>query len=185
MDPGTTTDAQPVPSPQPQAPPEPTSTPEPRASALPPPPPQFAEPGDAWVQPPKLAGQLSPAWRLAFCIGWAIVIAGIAAVWETSRVVGLSTWWLGPDAEPRLLVFQLLPFYGPIVVMIAAISNWRFVPYLGIAVAIAGGVIAIGDLGRVQWIAVVELVLAGGALCISVASLAGMYRRVGDTDPVS
>jgi hypothetical protein len=30
----------------------------------------------------------------------------------------------------------------------------------------------------VKWIAVVELVLAGAALCISCASLAGMYRRV-------
>ncbi len=175
MDPGTTADAQPVPSPEPEQ----------RVSALPPPPPAFAQPGDAWVQPTKLAGQLSPGWRLAFGLGWAIVIAGLAAVWETSRVIGLSTWWLGPDAEPRLLLFELLPFYGPIVVMIAAISNWRYSPYLGIAVALVGAAIGLGDLGRVRWIAVVELVLAGGALCISVASLAGMYRRMGDARSVS
>ena len=114
-----------------------------------------------------------------------MIIAGIAAVWESSRVIGLSTWWLGPDAEPRLLVFQLIPFYGPIVVMIAAISNWRYAPYLGIAVAVVGAAIGLGDLDRVRWIAVVELVLAGGALCISVASLAGMYRPIGDADAVS
>ncbi len=100
-------------------------------------------------------------------------------------MIGLSTWWLGADAEPRLLVIQLLPFYGPLVVMVAAISNWRYSPYLGIAVAVVGAAIGLGDLGRVRWIAVVELVLAGGALCISVASLAGMYRPVRNGEPVS
>ena len=177
MDPGTTTDAQPV---------QPSS--ESRPSTLPPPPPPVPESGDAaapWVQPPRLAGQLTPGWRLAFGLGWALVVVGTAAVWEASRVIGLSTWWLGPDAEPRLLLFQLLPFYGPLIVTIAAISNWRYAPYLGIGVAAVAAAIGIGDLGRVRWIATVELVLAGAALCISVAALAGMYRRVGDADPVS
>jgi hypothetical protein len=124
-------------------------------------------------------------WRLAFGIGWAAIIACQAAVWESSRVIGLSTWWLGSDAEPRLLLFQLLPFYGPVLVTVAAFNNWRYSPYLGIAVAVTGAAIGFGDLGRVRWIAVVELVVAGAALCISVASLAGMYRPVKTADSVS
>jgi hypothetical protein len=177
MDPGMTTDAQPVPL-----------SSEPRKSTLPPPPPPMLEAGDAagpWAQPRRLPGQLSPGWRLTFGLGWALVVVGTAVVWEASRVIGLSTWWLGPDAEPRLVLFQLLPFYGPIIVTIAAISNWRYAPYLGIGVAAVAAAIGIGDLGRVRWIATVELVLAGAALCISVAALAGMYRRVGEADPVS
>jgi hypothetical protein len=173
MDAGATTDAEPGP-------------PEPRPSSLPPPPPPFAESGDAtpeWIRPPKLVGQLSPGWRLAFGLGWAAVVAGTAAVWESSRVIGLSTWWLGPDAEPRLVLFQLLPFYGPLVVTIAAISNWRYAPYLGIASAVGAAAIGAGDLGRVRWIAVVELVLGAAALCISVAALAGMYRPAGNREP--
>jgi hypothetical protein len=133
--------------------------------------------------PPKRAGQLSPGWRLAFGMGWAAIIVGHVAVWESSRVIGLSTWWLGADAEPRLLLIQLLPFYGPLLVTAAAISNWRFSPYLGIGVAGVSAAIGAGDLGRVRWIAVVELVLAGAAVCISAASLAGMYRPVRDPDP--
>jgi hypothetical protein len=129
------------------------------------------------VPQPK-AGQLSPIWRLLFGLGWAAIVVGNAAVWESSRVIGLSTWWLGADSEPRILLVQLLPFYGPLLVTVAAISNWRYVSYLGILVGLAGAVIGIADLDRVRWIATVELVLAGAALCISAASLAGMYRRV-------
>jgi hypothetical protein len=137
------------------------------------------------VLQPK-AGQLSPIWRLVFGLGWAAVVVGNAAVWESSRVIGLSTWWLGADSEPRLLLVQLLPFYGPLLVTVAAISNWRYVSYLGILVGLAGAVMGIADLDRVRWIATVELVLAGAGVCISVASLAGMYRRVRATgDSVS
>jgi len=135
-----------------------------------------------WIVPPRLVGQLSPGWRLMFGLAWAAIIAGQAAVWESSRVIGLSTWWLGADAEPRFLLLQLLPFYGPLVVTIGAISNWRYVSYLGIAVAVVGLAIGAGDLGRVRWIAAVELVLAGSVLLISIASLAGMYRRLQPAD---
>jgi hypothetical protein len=153
---------------------------DPGAPALPAPP---APPDEhqPWVEePPKRAGQLTPGWRLAFGMGWATIIVGHAAVWSSSRVIGLSTWWLGADAEPRLILLQLLPFYGPLLVTAAAISNWRYAPYLGIGAAAISSAIGAGDLGRVKWIAVVELVLAGAALCISVASLAGMYRRLRD-----
>jgi len=137
------------------------------------------------AEQPKRPGQLTPAWRMVFGFGWAGIIIGYAAVWETSRGIGLSTWWLGADAEPRWLLVQLVPFYGPILVAVAAVLNWRYAPYLGIGVSALGAVIAAADLDRVQWLAVVEFVLAGAGLCISVAALAGMYRPVRRTEPVS
>jgi hypothetical protein len=178
MDHAAPADAQPAPRP---LPPPPVSIPGRPTSP-------FEQPGlndPAGVDTRKLAGQLSPGWRLAFGICWASIVVGNAAVWESSRIIGLSTWWLGADSEPRLLLMQLLPFYGPIVVAAAAISNWRYAPYLGILVALAGGAIGAGDLDRARWIAAVELVLAGAALCVSVASLAGMYRPVRTTDAAS
>ena len=145
-----------------------------------PPPPVPLEP---WLEAPvRRAGQLTPTWRLVFGLGWALIIIGNAVVWESSRVIGLSTWWLGADGEPRLILIQLLPFYGPILVGTAAISNWRYAPYLGIGVAAAGAAIGAGDFDRVRWIAVVELVVAGAGICISVASLAGMYRPAAAPD---
>jgi hypothetical protein len=157
------------------------------SSELPPPIPQQPQAPEAAprAEQPKRAGQLSPAWRMVFGFGWAAIIVGYAAVWETSRVIGLSTWWLGAEAESRLLLVQLLPFYGPILVAVAAAANWRYSPYLGIAVSMIGVAIAAGDLGRVRWLAVVEFVLAGAGLCISVASLAGMYRPLRRSAPVS
>ncbi|MEP7202583.1 MAG: hypothetical protein ABI894_08240, partial [Ilumatobacteraceae bacterium] len=171
MDFGAPTRAQPVPAAQlpPPPPPPPAGFAAPAAG-----PTSFVDP--TLAVPPKIAGRLTQAWRFAFTFGWAAIVVGYAAVWESSRVIGLSTWWLGPDSEPRLLLMQLLPFYGPLLVTIAAISNLRNLPYLGIVVAVINAAIGAGDLGRVRWIATVELVLAGAALCISVASLAGMYR---------
>ena len=156
-------------------------------SPFPPPPPPIVRPylAQAPPVPQPRAGQLSPMWRLVFGIGWVAIVVGYAVVWEISRVIGLSTWWLGADSEPRILLIQLLPFYGPILVTVAAISNWRYVPYFGILVGLAGGAIGIADLDRVRWIATVELVLAGAAVCISVASLAGMYRRARVSGSVS
>src|SRR4029078_569921 len=80
---------------------------------------------------PKRPGQLTAAWRMVFGFGWAGIIIGYAAVWETSRVIGLSTWWLCGDARTRWLLVQLAPFYGPILVAVAAALNWRYAPYLG------------------------------------------------------
>ena len=100
-------------------------------------------------------------------------------------MIGLSTWWLGADAEPRMLLIQLLPFYGPILVTVAAVSNWRYLPYFGIVASLAGAAIGAGDLGTVRWLAIVELVLAGSAVCISAASLVGMYRPVWAVEPAA
>jgi hypothetical protein len=74
MDPGALADAQPTGDPE-QRDPE--------------------QPELQWVEVPRRVGQLTPLWRLAFGIGWAAIIVGHAAVWESSRVIGLSTWWGG------------------------------------------------------------------------------------------
>ena len=96
MDPGAPAQAQPGLPPPPPPPPPHLPNPDPNQPPL--------------EEPPKVAGQLTHTWRLAFGIGWAAIVVGNAAVWEASRVIGLSTWWLGPDSEPRLLLMQLLPF---------------------------------------------------------------------------
>ncbi|MEX0846915.1 MAG: hypothetical protein WD023_03975 [Ilumatobacteraceae bacterium] len=121
-------------------------------------------------------GELAPAWRVVFVVGWVGTMLGFASVWKSSRTMGLSTWWLGPSAEPRSIAVQLVPFVIPVLLVVAASRNARFLPYWGVLGSLALGAIAAGDLGRFQRLALVELAVAGAALAVSLASFAGVLR---------
>jgi hypothetical protein len=120
---------------------------------------------------------LSPGWRIVtFCV-WLGVILAFAAVWNTSVQLGLSTWWLGPRAEPQPRPIRLSPFIGPALMLLGTINQARWLGWFGLAVS---GVLAgygIADLSRVASIAAVELIVAGLAAIASLASLTGTYRR--------
>jgi hypothetical protein len=121
-------------------------------------------------------GRLGPGWRVATVVAWIAVALGFGAVWRTSWTMGLSTWWLGPEASPRIVVLLVLPFIAPLIVTAAALRELPWVPYLGIGAAVACALIAWGDAGRVPGLAVVELALAAGGLFVSLGSLAGLPR---------
>lgn len=127
---------------------------------------------------PMRRGHLSPAWRGVTVAAWAGVAVGFGAVWRTSWTMGLSTWWLGPEASPRIVLLLLLPFVAPIVVVTAALRRLPWVPYWGIAASLVCALIGLGDVNRVPGLAAVELGLAGGALLVSVGSLSGLPRPV-------
>lgn len=133
--------------------------------AVPPPPPAVRQ-----------SGELTARWNRFFLLSWLFVIASLIAVWVSSRNTGLSTWWLGPETEPRSIFINLLPFAVPVVMCLLAQLAVRHLPLYGVVGALSGAVIAIGDIDRVPGLAVAELSIAGGALLISIASLAGMAR---------
>lgn len=138
-------------------------------------PPQLDGPPPLVRTPPR-PGQLTLGWRTVFIVGWAGVVLGLGAVVKSSRTMGLSTWWLGPDADPRPIVVQLLPFVMPAAAIILGFRNARFLPYAGTIAALLLGAIAVGDLDRFDALAQVELVTAGIGLLVSVASFAGVLR---------
>ena len=143
---------------------------------LPPPPEPIETP--AWLphRPPRI-GELTPAWRLVLGIAWAGVVLGLAAVWKSARTLGLSTWWLGPETEPNVVVVQVLPFLLPIALVAGTMRNVRHLPWAGIAVSVVVAVVAAFDIDRSAGIAAVEFGLAAAGLLVSVASMAGLYRR--------
>ena len=98
----------------------------------------------------------------------------LAAVWNSSRTMGLSTWWLGPSADPAPLVVQVLPFVLPLGMVVGAVRNQRFLPWLGLLSATVLAGIGIADLEPFQRYGVVELVIAGAGALLSVASVAGL-----------
>jgi len=112
-----------------------------------------------------------------FAIGWIGVILGIAAVWKSSRTLGLPLWWLGPEADPRPLPVQMIPFVLPALMIIASVRSLRHLPWFGIATALATIAIAVPDLDRHPGLASVEIALAIAGGLVSGASFAGVLVR--------
>ena len=130
-------------------------------------------------------GTLATGWRVVFGLGWGGVILCLGAVWNSSRTMGLALWRLGAEAQPRSFAIQLLPFALPVLMVIAAMRNWRFLPYLGIVAALAGAAIAWGDLSPFRRYGLIELAIADAALALSLASIAGMYRGARRSEPAN
>lgn len=150
-----------------------------RAVSLPPPPPPSTGQAPPWVPvptQPARPGTLTTGWRVASAVGWGGVLLGIAAVWDSSRTLGLATWWLGAASEPQPFVVQLLPAVIALAVVVAALRNTRFVPVIGIVAAVALAVVGLIDLGRFPRFGWIELALATAGLFVSLASFAGLQR---------
>lgn len=140
-----------------------------------PPPPGVVTEQVRLVEPPR-AGELATGWRIVTACLWISVIVAFAAVWSTSVQLGLSTWWLGPRADPQSPIIRLSPFVAPLLMTIAAFTNVRRLAWYGMGAALVTAVFGLVDLGRVPRIAVVELIIAGLAFVVSAASLTGTYR---------
>lgn len=129
------------------------------------------------VRTPR-SGELSPGWRVVTVALWVSVSLALAAVWNTSVQLGLSTWWLGPRGNPQPLLVQVSVFAGPLLMLIGALLHVRWLGWFGLA---AGGVIVaygIADLGRVTSLGVIEILVGAGAAAVSLASLTGTYRPI-------
>jgi len=122
-------------------------------------------------------GQLTSGWSTVFWVGWLLIAAAFAAIWYSSRLIGLSTWWLGPATDPQLILISLLPFTVPLALMTAGYSAQRWLPWWGIGGSAFVATIAVFDIGRVPGFAAIEFGLAIAGLCISVACFAGVFRR--------
>jgi hypothetical protein len=144
----------------------------------PPAPPELSGPdADGWVQPQVLGpGQLSNGWRGVFLVGWGIVVLALAAVWRTSRTMGLSTWWLGASSNPQFVLVQVLPFVPPILMVVMASRGTRRLPWMGVVAALVLAAIGAGDIGRFDRLAIVELIIAVAAMFVSIASFAGLLQ---------
>lgn len=126
-------------------------------------------------RPPR-PGDLTVGWRAATGGIWIGVILAMAAVWSASAQLGLSTWWLGPRADPQPRVVQFAPFVAPALMLLGTINQVRRLSWFGLAASAVIGAVGLGDLGRVPSLALLELVIAAAAAAASLASLTGTYR---------
>lgn len=153
-------------------------------SHLPPPPPPVSDdateasgdPGAVVLLDPPRRGELTLPWRVITAMTWVAVVLSLAAVWNASVQLGLSTWWLGPRGDPQPRVVQLSPFVAPLLMLLGTINNARWLAWNGLAASAVLVAFGIGDLGRVPSIAAAELAIALAAAAVSVASFTGTYR---------
>lgn len=135
----------------------------------------------AHPRPPR-AGDLSLGWRAITAGTWIGVVVGFAAVWNASVQLGLSTWWLGPRADPQPTVVQFTPFVAPVLMLLATINQVRWLAWWGLAAATVVAGFAGGDVGRVTSLALVEFTIAAAAAVVSIASFTGTYR-IAEAEP--
>ena len=126
-------------------------------------------------------GHLVAGWGTLYWLGWLIIGAAFGAVWYSSRVTGLSTWWLGPKTEPRIW-FHVVPFIAPFSLSFLALRFTRHLPWLGLLGAAVCAGIAAGDLADQPRYAAIEFALAVAGALISLASFAGMLRAAPAAD---
>ena len=101
-----------------------------------------------------------------------------SGVWKASRELGLATWWLGPVSAPKPIFVMLLPFVAPAAMVMAALGNARRLPWYGLLASAVALLVALPDLDRVRRLGIIELAIAAAGALASVASFAGMYRKV-------
>lgn len=157
-------------------------------SSLPPPPPsaplsaepsivpdEQPAPAGLWIRPPR-AGELTPAWRGALVVTWALGLLAFLAVWKVSEELGLATWWLGPLSQPQPVIVRLVPTIVCIVFGAWCTLPVRRVPVIAVAGAIVLGAISIPDFSRAVGIATIELTIAGAVALVALAAFSGIYR---------
>jgi hypothetical protein len=134
---------------------------------------------DAGARP----GELTRPWQVATVAMWALTMLAFVGIWKAGRELGLATWWKGPESEPQPFFVMLVPFYLPSIVGVAALSNSRWVPWLGVVAGVATALVGLRDIDDVARFGVVELAVGVAGIVFSLASLSGRYRRPAVTAP--
>lgn len=125
---------------------------------------------------PAEPGQLTLAYRWIVVVFWVGITSALGVVAGASEVIGRQVWWLGDD-ERRRLYFLILPALAPMLTILAAINNRRWVTQASALATITTLLTAFGDRHRSPGAAVVELALGLAGLLVTAASLAGRYRK--------
>jgi hypothetical protein len=126
--------------------------------------------------------RLTPGWSNVLAAAWAGVCLGLGVVAISSRRMGLSTWWLGPETNPGPIVVTVLPFVLPAAATLVALSGHRRAPVLGFVAAAAVAAVALGDASQAPGFAAIEGMFAVGGFLVSLAATTGVEFS-GTRDP--
>jgi hypothetical protein len=117
------------------------------------------------------------AWRVMLALAWFAAFFAYAAIWQASVQIGISTWWIGPRAQPTNVAVRLIPFALALTTALCVIYNVERiirVSFIGVALGVA---IAIPDFSRSTGLALAELAIPAMIGLVTVAAMSGRYQR--------
>ena len=111
-------------------------------------------------------------WRRLATASWVGILLCQVAVAVTSRNIGKSAWWLGPESNPRFPIIWAVPFLITLAALIATLRTARHTIIIHLACVALLVAVATGDISNSPGVAMLQYVVAGIALVVSFVSLA-------------
>ena len=111
-------------------------------------------------------------WRRLATASWVGVLFCQVAVAVTSRNIGKSAWWLGPESNPTFPLVWAVPFLITVAALVATQRIRKYTIFIHLACVVLLAAVAAGALSNSPGVAMLQFVVAGIALLISLVSLA-------------
>ena len=111
-------------------------------------------------------------WRVLATISWIGLLFCQAAVAVTSRNIGKSAWWLGPEGDPQFPLVWFTPFAIIVVALVATQRPRKFTFFVHLACVALLIAVASGDVVDSPGVAALQYGIAAIALLVSLVSLA-------------
>lgn len=111
-------------------------------------------------------------WRTLATISWVGVLLCQVAVAVTSRNIGKSAWWLGPESNPQFPLMWAIPFLITIAALVATQRPRKYTVVVHLACVAMLVAVATGDVQNSPGVAALQYGVAAIALLVSFVSLA-------------
>jgi len=111
-------------------------------------------------------------WRTLASISWVGTLLCQVAVAVTSRNIGKSAWWLGPESNPQFPLVWAVPFLITLAALIATQRPRKYTIVIHLVCVAMLAAVATGDVANSPGVAMLQYGVAGIALLISFVSLA-------------
>jgi len=111
-------------------------------------------------------------WRILATVSWVGVLFCQVAVAVTSRNIGKSAWWLGPESNPRFPLFWAIPFVIIVVALAATQRPGKYTIAIHLLCVVLLSAVATGDVANSPGVAMLQYVVVVIALLVSLVSLA-------------
>ncbi|MFM7307547.1 MAG: hypothetical protein ACKO97_13735 [Actinomycetota bacterium] len=111
-------------------------------------------------------------WRRLASISWVGIAVCQVAVAVTSRNIGKSAWWLGPESNPRFPLVWAVPFLITVAAFVATQRPRKYTIVVHLVCVALLAAVATGDVANSPGVAALQYVVAGIALLVSFVSLA-------------